>query len=85
MAYIEFRPLLNGDGEEELSVSAYSDQEAEERFGDELEALITREPERGFCTLRRVDWTEDELATFNEKVRAFNAMIWDVVTACGLA
>lgn len=83
MAYIEIRPLVNTDGEEEFDLCAYSDQEAKEIFGDELSERINKDPERGECTLRRVDWSDEKVEAFNEKVREFNALIWDVLVECG--
>lgn len=83
MAYIEIRPLLNAEGEEECDLCAYSDQEAAEVFGDELNERVNKDPERGECTLRRVDWSDEQVEAFNEKVREFNAMIYGVLVECG--
>ncbi len=85
MAYLEIRKMLDSNNEIEYDACAYTDDEAASEFDDEIAERLARQDEPwDEPHLRYIDWTDDQVADFNQLLRtAYDIMMTAINQAEG--
>lgn len=77
MAYVEFRTLVNADGEREFDACAYTEAAARSDIDDLDERLAGSEDETSF--VREIDWPDEQVASFNACCRHYWQQLYEAL------